>query len=168
MNDYEIKILTPTSTGNQMAYWDGYYAVPTWQMEIGPESEADTLWAEAIAYDREHFPNVHIHWSYEGRDCDGGHGDYGIYWADDRFISEDGSIDVYKFWTFYVEMMVSAYAISGTLKVESDPYETNNGYAEWSESTEEGYRAREMRLCADDCETPRNTVYDEYAQRMGY
>ena len=174
MSDHKLENCEPTSTGNQLSYRDSWIRnlqTPAWESPIGPESEADMMHAEALAYDREHFPNVHIHWESESRDCDGGMGDIGIYWAhnDERFIdAESGEIDVYAFWAFHVEGLPSPYSLDGTLRVQSDPYAQFDAVAEWSESTEEGYSARAIRLCVDDCETPRNTHYDQYAQMMGY
>jgi hypothetical protein len=158
-----------------MSYRDSWtlnIETPAWENPIGPESWEDTQHAEALAYDREHFPNVHIHWEESSRDCDGGHGDHGIYWGrdDDRFVDdESGEILSFDFWSFHLQWLPSACAIQGTLTVESDPYAQHDYKAEWSETTDEGYRHREIRMCTDAyCTTPRNTVYDQYAQMMGY
>jgi hypothetical protein len=63
----------------------------------------------------------------------------------------------------------SACAIQGTLTVESDPYAQHDYKAEWSETTDEGYRHREIYMCTDPyCTTPRNTVWDQYAEMAGY
>jgi hypothetical protein len=168
---YTLENCTPTSTGNELAYWDGECEIPTWRHPIGPESLEDIRHAEALQIDREQFPNVHIHWEESSRDCDGGHGDHGIYWGrdDDRFIdAESGEIDAFGFWSFHVHWLSSPCAIDGTMRVQSDPYSQFDYQAEWSESTEEGYRHREIYMCTDECETPRNTVYDQYAEMMGY
>lgn len=168
---YAINTTAKTSTGNQCAYWlAGHHGInaPVWEWPIGPESAMDLLHAEALEIDRENFPNVHIHWEESSRDCDGGHGDYGIYRPNADQLNDDGSVDVYAFWNAEIAFMVNGYAIEGTLKVSQDPYSRDDGVAEWSEVTEEGYRNRAIRLCSDDCETPRNTVYDQYAQEAGY
>jgi hypothetical protein len=157
-----------------MSYRDSWtlnIETPAWESPIGPESWEDTQHAEALAYDREHFPNVHIHWERDSRDCDGRMGDIGIYWArqDDRFVdSESGEILTDDFWRFHFGWLASACAIDGTLRVKTDPYAQFDAEAEWSETTDEGYRSESIRLCVDDCETPRNTHYDQYAQMMGY
>lgn len=164
----------PTSTGNQMSYrysWDLALATPTWEIPIGPDSAEDVQHAEAIAYDREHFPPIHIHWETSSRDCDGGHGDYGIYWArkDERFVDEEsGEIEVFDFWRFHLGWLASPCAFDGTLQVTADPYDPMSARAEWHETTDEGFSAKAIYLCADDCETPRNTVYDQFAQEAGY
>lgn len=164
---HTLKNTTPTSTGNELGFW-GYYRVATWQDPIGPISEMDLQHAEALEIDRTNFPNVHIHWEDEGRDCDGGHSDYGIIQPDDRYKNGDGSVAVSEFWQSEFQWLASASAIDGVLKVTGDPYDDTDRTANWSETTEEGYRARGLRLCTDNCERPVNTVYDEYAQNAGY
>lgn len=187
MNEFRTMGITThpneaTTTGNLFAYWDSYYAVPTWQIAIGPESEADTLWAEAIAYDRENFPPVHIHVSSYGTGCDGtiGH-DYITRPSDrDNLTEEDvrvyvewqradmlGTFDVDKFWRNAVRWAIDfAPEYGGKLDLQTGD-DTYDRSASWYQRTDEGSRSVELRMCTDDC-TDSHTVYDEYAQKAGY
>jgi len=154
-----IQNCVPTSTGNELGYWEMGIAVATWQFPIGPVD----LWDEAISQDKEMFPPIHIHWEYSSSDCDGQHGDYGIHrpHADEY---DNGAVKEYEFWTRNVESLVFAYAFKGELKVSNDETLT----AEWYENTEEGGRSRRIYLCAEECTDPTNTVYDQFAQIAGY
>jgi hypothetical protein len=162
-------IFDNTSTGNACMYYAMHLHSPQWQFPIGPDSLDELQHAEALEINRTQFPNVHIHWERASRDSDGGHGYYGIYWPDERFIdAESGEVNVDKFWSFYVDLMPSAYAYSGQLQIESDPYNDFDRSAKWSETTDEGSSAEELRMCTDYCKPPTNTVYDQYAQEAGY
>lgn len=168
MSDYQIENCVPTSTGNELGYYAMTLHSPQWSLPIGPEALEDLQHAEALEYDREHFPNVHIHWSEESRDCDGGHGDYGIHRPNADEFNDDGSVNIYEFWRNEVRFALSAHAYAGVLKIECDRDNDFDRWAEWSETTDEGFRHREIRLCPDECERPTNTVYDQYAQEAGY
>jgi hypothetical protein len=171
MNDHRINTNDKTSTGNQCAYFlSGHHGIesPVWEFPIGPESLEELQHAEALQINRDEFPNVHIHWSEESRDCDGGHGDYGIHRPHSRYLNDDGSVNLYDFWNAEVRFTLYVQAIEGTLKVTSDPYDRYSMRAEWHETTEEGFRHREISVCVDECDEPRNTVYDQYAQEAGY
>lgn len=163
-----IDTVRRTETGNQCCYLDHWLRVPVWEFPIGPDSVEDLQHAEALEINAKEYPNIHIHWERSGRDCDGGHGDYGIIRPDERYLNDDGSVNFYEFWRSQFQFLASAYAFDGTLTVSGDPYDQTQQKASWHETTEEGYRAEEIYLCTDECERPRNTVYDQYAQEAGY
>lgn len=149
---------------NSFMFNDYRFPAKVWEFPIGPVDP----WDEAFADDRELFPPVHIHWSEESRDCDGGHGDYGIFWPGDNHRNDDGSVNAHSFWTAEIKFATNAHALAGRLTVTSDPYESYSERAEWSETTEEGYRHREIYVCIGECDEPTNTVYDQFAQEAGY
>lgn len=170
-----IETVYKTSTGNQCAYFlAGHHGIasPVWEFPIGPESLEDLQHAEALEINKTQFPSIHAHWEYEARDCDSTYSDYGIYHPNADEYHENGEVNVFDFWGRLVENLIFAFAVVGKLKVESDPYEpftnTFTNKAEWSESTEEGYRWRQVYLCTDECERPTNTFYDRTAQEAGY
>lgn len=160
-----IKNCVPTSTGNELGFWRQWGL--EWQLPIGPESLADLQHAEALEINATEFPNIHVHWESESSDCDGRHGDYGISMPNADEYDEHGAVNVYDFWTRIVEGMVFAFG-EGTLTLTGDSYKANDAQAEWQEVTDEGYRARHAYICTDECETPTNTVYDQFAQMAGY
>lgn len=177
----EIDTVNKTSTGNQCAYFlSGHHGIetPVWEFPIGPVDP----WDEALEIDREEFPPVHVHVSVSSRDCDGGHGyDYVVYPDDrDNYTADDvavyveeqresmlGTFSVEKFWTRLVTGAMSFHAEQ--LKVEVNNWGQYERRAEtWSPNDEGGFHAEELTMCVDDCRGHKSTVYDQYAQMMGY
>ena len=178
MTDHKLENCVPTSTGNEMGYYDWELHSPQWQTPIGPEFLDDILWAEAIAYDAQEFPPVHIHVSESSRDCDGGHGYDYVRRPDERdmFTLESarmyagaesmvGRLDLERFWRKAIGWAVSLSDESGTLEhTREGEYDRRASYRA---PTDEGYHATDLTLCAGDCKDSRE-VYDQYARMAGY
>lgn len=104
----------------------------------------------------------HAHIAITSRDCDSTYeNDYVAQRHDDE--------DEWDFRSRIIGGMVSFSGFGGTLTVEHDPDDHDDlGTAEWSESTEEGFRHAHARFCNDDCDTGERRYRDRTAEAMGY
>ena len=114
--------------------------------------------------------NLHAHVSTTSRDCDGGHGhDYVMGFSDAEAaerVAADGVNDFSDIHFMQRVMMnvASPYAVEHgmTVKVDSEGIEV-------TETTDEGFRAAEVRWCRDEsCDPNVASQYDEYAEAMNY
>jgi hypothetical protein len=101
-------------------------------------------------------PDAHIHLGTESRDCDG---DY----LRAHIVRPEG-VDVYDL----LKALVFEYLPDTE---ETTLVRTADGSFEWTERTEEGYRAVQIRPCEKGCsDDDRNLTYsrDLSAERAGY
>jgi len=117
----------------------------------------EDLWAGTTAAWRTHF-RVHAHVSTSSRDCDG---DYSGGHLDEMTLQE--RCDQFGDLHFKERVMGNVVSLHGhgTLTV------TPTGLS-WSEQTEEGYSAAEVRWCEDECEDERPWRRDHRAEAAGY
>lgn len=163
---------------NSFMYHDYTIQGRCWEWPIGPVDP----WDEALADDLELFPPVHVHISQDGRDCDGAHGNYWVEFPDktrDYYTAESaahyfdgasmvGTLDVNAFWQRQVMFAMSFSDQHGTLTIRRDESDEYNRSAEYSAPTDEGYHSTHVEMCIrTDCDA-RHTVYDQYAEMMGY
>ncbi len=115
--------------------------------------------------------NLHAHLTTSSRDCDGGHGNEWIERLNEAELAEHVAADgVNDFHDLHFKARILSNAVSFNFSegFDAEVHITDSGF-DYREPTEEGYRAVEVRWCEDeDCVEPRNCVYDEYAQMMGY
>lgn len=96
--------------------------------------------------------DLHAHVSREARDCDGFHGRDYIERVNDDEIAESvkaNGINDFSDIHFMDRVFVSCcspYAVQFGMRVTV----TDAGF-DWTEDTEEGFRAGEVRWCWDDC-----------------
>ena len=112
---------------------------------------------------------LHAHVSTSSRDCDGGHGENYLTFANDDEIAEmvaaDGINDFSEihFMNRVLTNHCSPYAVDPGLRITI----TDDGF-EWNGPTDEGYRSGEVTWCREEGCDDRHVVFDEYAQAMGY
>ena len=108
---------------------------------------------------------MHAHLSTSGRDCDGGHGHEST--MSPRITDGEGE-DEYDFWARIVRVHVlSTVSDNGELKLGVD--EDGDRFAQFGETTDEGWRRREAYLCTHGyCTDEPASQYDQYAEAAGY
>lgn len=115
--------------------------------------------------------NLHAHVATSSRDCDGGHGREYVYSLNQDEIAEHNAADgVNDFHDLHFKARVLGNIVSFNFSegFDAEVHMTEHGF-DYREPTEEGFTSTEVRWCVDeDCEEPKNSVYDEYAQAMGY
>lgn len=115
------------------------------------------------ADDRTFAATHHAHISFEGRDCDGGHGH-------DRVELPNSAEEAawnFNMWMRVVESTVNAASDGGTLT--TDLTRDGEHRAVWSAPTDEGYERHEAVMCSmTHCAYGRSSQYDQYAELAGY
>lgn len=101
---------------------------------------------------------LHAHWTSAARDCDGLYEQGGVY--EMTTLEQGDDLAAYSFKTRVLASTVNL-AGSGVLNV------TEDGLT-WSEATDEGYRAANVRWCEDECDDERTWQRDHTAERAGY
>ncbi len=112
--------------------------------------------------------NLHAHVSTFSRDCDGGHGDEYITRLNADELAEHARANgVNDFHDLNFKERVLGNIVSFHPEQDAEVHITREGFR-YSEPTDEGFRSAEVTWCEEECEAPRNTVYDEYARAAGY
>lgn len=104
----------------------------------------------------------HAHVAISSRDCDGGHGHEYVAQMTTAEHADD------TFGTLAFQQRIMGGAITFHTEYGQKVTVTEHGF-DTSEQTDEGYRATEVRWCEDEgCDPDAGSVYDQYAQAMGY
>lgn len=111
--------------------------------------------------------NLHAHVSTSSSDCDGPmYRDYVMVFNDDETAESGKAVNDFSDIHFMQRVMMSVaspYAVQYgmTVKVDESGIEVH-------ESTDEGYRAAEVRWCTDECDESAASQRDVFAEQMGY
>ena len=115
--------------------------------------------------------NVHAHIDTESQDCDSRYTNCYIMRVDpdlDQREDYEGDGEI-AFRGRVVAHIVSGYTtVYGTLKVEGNEDTGVTERLTWHESTEEGYRAADVRFCYDEYCVDETLYRDHTAESMGY
>lgn len=115
---------------------------------------------------------LHAHVDTESQDCDSRYTNSYLMWMDTSELEGEDAPNWFGEIVFRQRVLshiVSAYTcVAGTLKVSGCPETGLTDALTWNESTEEGYRAADVRFCDDTFCADETSYRDHTAESMGY